>query len=99
VRDTRNFVSGRGRNEASANTAPLMKHGQRLGSGGDLFGRPGRPAQHPYQLVAALDREQLDRTTGERNAPISGRAPIRKLQPERRLSLVRLTCRFSRVGS
>jgi hypothetical protein len=76
------FRLRRGRNEAGANSAPLMKRGQRLSSGLRPVRRPGGPAQHPYQLVATLDQEQLDRTTGQRMAPISGRAPIRKLQRE-----------------
>jgi hypothetical protein len=51
-------------------------------SGCDLLAGPGRPAQHQCQLVAALDREQLDRTTGERITQISDRATGQKLQPE-----------------
>jgi len=42
---------------------------------GDLFARPGRSAQRPYRLVAALDLEQLDRTADDQPAPIDARAP------------------------
>jgi hypothetical protein len=79
IRDRRSW---RGRNEAGADSAPLVNATRGSAPGYDLFGRPGRSAQRPRQLVDALARQQRDRTTGARMALIDARAPAQVLQPE-----------------
>jgi hypothetical protein len=80
---------GRRRQRAAVGTRPEAPRRDAT-----CFARPGRPAQNPRQLVAALVRAQLDRTAGVRVAPMSARAPDRAPTISRPLRGVRLTSAF-----